>query len=85
MTVQQPVQSRFLWEIAEEIKADWVKPYFGAVPYIEAMSGLKWITDNFMLDSGRSVVLYFLGNANTWRGDTARRVKKELKAMAGIK
>jgi len=85
MTVQQPVQSRFIWEIAEEIKQDWAKPYFGAVPYLNAMSSLNWITDNFGQDSGRSVVLYFLGNANTWRGEKARAIKKELKAIAGIK
>ena len=32
-------------------------------------------------DSGRSVVAYFLANAGTWRGEVARRVKKELNAM----
>jgi hypothetical protein len=28
------------------------------------------------------VVLYFLSNAATWRGEKAREIKKELKAMA---
>jgi hypothetical protein len=31
-------------------------------------------------DSARSVVLYFLSNASSWRGDVAKRVKAELKA-----
>lgn len=31
------------------------------------------------------VVCYFLANAGTWRGDVARRVKKELKALVGLK
>jgi len=39
---------------------------------------LDKITDNYIEDSGVSVVLYFLSNATTWRGDDARRIKKEL-------
>jgi hypothetical protein len=73
--------NRPLYEIAREIEKDWKRPYFGAVPYLEAMGYLHSIEDNFIDDSGESVVLYFLANANTWRGDTARRIKAELKAM----
>jgi hypothetical protein len=73
--------TRPLYEIARDIRADWARPYFGAVPYLDAMGTLNTIEDKFMYDSGYSVVLYFLANANTWRGDTARRVKAELKAM----
>ena len=67
--------------IAQEIKADWKKVYFGAVPYLDAMHSLNSIDDDYYYDSGKSVVRYFLANAGTWRGDTARRVKAELKAM----
>jgi hypothetical protein len=73
---------RPLYEIAREIEKDWKRPYFGAVPYLEAMGYLNSIEDNFIEDSGKSVVLYFLANANTWRGEVARRVKAELKAIA---
>ncbi len=73
--------NRPLYEIAREIEKDWERPYFGAVPYLEAMGYLNSIEDNFIDDSAESVVLYFLANANTWRGETARRVKAELKAM----
>lgn len=73
--------TRPLYEIAREIRNDWKRPYFGAEPYLDAMFSLDSITDNFMYDSGHSVVLYFLANAKTWKGDTARRVKAELKAM----
>ena len=45
------------------------------------MRQLDSIQDNYGLDSGRSVVLYFLSNAATWRGDKAREIKKELKAI----
>ena len=72
---------RKLHEIAKEIRKDWEKPYFGAVPYIDAMSELDSIDDNYYFESGKSVVLYFLSNATGWRGETARRVKKELKKM----
>lgn len=72
---------RKLSEIAVEIRSDWKKVYFGAVPYLEAMETLETINDNYYEDSGKSVVLYFLSNATTWRGETARRIKAELKAM----
>lgn len=75
--------------IAEEIKQVWSKigkgVYFGAVPYLEAMETLDDITDDYYFDSGTEMVIYFLANANTWRGETARRVKAELKKLAGLK
>jgi hypothetical protein len=67
--------------IAREIAQDWHKPYFGAVPYLQAMSTLTDINQQYGYDSGESVVRYFLSNATTWRGDTARRVKAELKEL----
>ena len=73
--------ARSLFAISLDIRKDWKKPYFGAVPYINAMGSLDDITDNYGYDSGRSVVLYFLANARTWKGDVARRIKKELKAL----
>jgi hypothetical protein len=70
--------------IAKEIKQDWKKVYFGAVPYLNAMLYLSSIGDPYGYDSAQSVVLYFLANANSWRGEVARRVKKELKDLAGV-
>lgn len=67
--------------IAREIKSLWTKPYFGAVPYLDAMLTLRDIKDGYYLDSGESIVLYFLANANTWRGEDARRIKAELNAQ----
>jgi hypothetical protein len=72
---------RTLHEIAQEIRNDWKKVYFGAVPYLEAMETMHSVDQNFGYDSGKSIVLYFLANANSWRGEVARRVKKELKEM----
>lgn len=78
MTTQNP---RPLATIAREIRTDWPAPYFGAVPYLAAMLSLQSINDTYGLDNARSIVQYFLANAATWRGDTARRVKAELKAI----
>jgi hypothetical protein len=76
---------RPLTEIAAEINADWVNPYFGAVPYLNALAGMHSIHDKFGYDDARSIVIYFLANARTWRGPVAKRIKAELKAAAGIK
>lgn len=73
---------RSLSEIASEIRKDWKNVYFGAVPYLNAMATLNKISDKYGMDSGQSIVLYFLSNASSWRGDIAKRVKAELKAMA---
>ena len=74
-------EQRPLHVIAREIRTDWKKPYFGAVPYLDAMRQLNSIHGEFYNDSAKSVVAYFLANAGTWRGDTARRVKVGLKAQ----
>ena len=76
---------RSIAAIAREIRADWKKPYFGAVPYIDAMCDLNSINDDYYFDSGESIVRYFLANANTWRGDKAREIKAELKNILGDK
>lgn len=73
--------ARPLYEIAREIKKDWKNVWFGAKPYLDAMLTLDSIEDKYGLDSGHSIVAYFLGNAAQWRGETARRIKKELNQM----
>ena len=72
---------RSLREIAIEIDSDWTKVNFAARPYLDAMKTLISIDDAYGADSARSVVLYFLSNASTWRGPVAREVKAELKAL----
>ena len=73
--------ARKIHEIASEILQDWKKPYFGAIPYIEAMLQLNTIHDDYYLDTAESVVIYFLANAQTWRVETAKRIKAELMEM----
>ena len=71
--------SRELCVIAQEIKKDWgTKVNYGAVPYLNAMTQLYSIDDMYYDDTADSVVRYFLSNARSWRGEVAKRVKKEL-------
>lgn len=71
-----------LSQLAGEIRRDWSKQgkgvNFAAKPYLDAMHSLDKVTDNYGLDSGRSIVAYFLGNAGTWKGEIAKAIKKEL-------
>jgi len=77
---------RPLYKIAREIRQDWgSKVNFGAKPYLDAMATLDKITDNYGQDSGKTIVIYFLSNATTWKGEVARRIKAELKKLAGVK
>jgi len=72
---------RALHEIAKEIRADWKNVHFAAAPYLSAMGSMEKVADDFGMDSGSSIVLYFLSNARSWRGETAKRVKAELRRM----
>jgi|TARA_B100000809_G_scaffold240810_1_gene263475 hypothetical protein len=66
-------------QLAAVIRLDWTKLNYAARPYLDAMDTLEKVSDNYHFDSGRSVVSYFLANASTWRGETARNIKTELK------
>lgn len=75
------MEKRPLYKIATEIKQDWKKPYFGAKPYIEALLCLSDISEAYGCDSAYGIVLGFLSNASTWKGESARRIKTELKSL----
>lgn len=72
---------RPLHVIGREIVADWNKPYFAAIPYINAICRLNTIDDRYGMESADTIVIRFLINARTWRGETARRIKAELRGM----
>jgi hypothetical protein len=72
---------RSIATIAYEIKKDWSNVNYAAKPYLDAMTALNAIDDDYYYDSGKSVVRYFLSNASSWRGDKAKAIKAELKAM----
>ena len=73
--------ARLIKEIAQEIKSRWVKPSQFALPYLNAMLQLETINDKYYLDDADEIILYFLCNAGSFRGEDARRLKKELKDL----
>lgn len=82
--VDKPV-TRLLSDIAYEISRNWGGQgrgvNYAAVPYLQAMRTLDTIDGDYGQDSAREIVARFLGNAGSWRGETAKRVKAELKGM----
>ncbi len=79
-------QNRPLYEIAKEIRKDWgAKTSEHAKPYIREMAQFDKITEKGVsgdiADDASGIVNYFLCNAPTWRGEVAKRIKAELKAM----
>lgn len=73
--------ARTLAAIARDIRKHWTPPNYAAVPYLEAMADLETLDDRYMHDSADGIVLRFLGNASTFRGPEAKRIKAELKLM----
>ena len=72
---------RELYKIAQEIRKEWPNANYAAVPYLEAMRSMASVNDTYGLDDGKTIVLYFLANAGTWRGEAAKRIKAELREM----
>jgi len=75
------MEKRSISSIAKDIKRVWAKPYFGAKPYLDAMEYLDNINDSYIYDDARSVIMYFLANASTFRGNDAKVLKQELKNL----
>jgi hypothetical protein len=52
-----------------------------ANPYVEALAGIKStdLTATYGMDQASTLVAYFLSNSRNWRGETAKRVKEELR------
>ena len=75
---------RPLYVIADEIQAHHPKAKDENQPigsYCVPMLSLNSIDDPYYFDTGRSVVRGFLANAAGFKGEVARRIKAELKAM----
>ena len=83
-------QKRPISEIAKEAIEDmkkqspngnWRRKFAAAEAYLTPMLELDKITDKYYEDSASGIVAYFLGNAQQWRGEVAKRIKAELKEM----
>lgn len=72
---------RPLSAIARDVRQHWPNVHYSARPYLDAMATLETMADHYGWDSATEIVLRFLGNAQTWRGADARRIKAELRAM----
>jgi hypothetical protein len=81
---------RKIWQIAAEVIDDmmaqksiipWQIRFAQTYPYVCAMRNLNTLEDIYHFDKATDIVNYFLANASTWRGETARRIKKELNDM----
>lgn len=73
---------RPLYEIGAEIKRDWGRRMNGAAaPYVDGLCEVNGPTDRWALETGADAIQGFLNNAQTWRGEVARRVKAELKEI----
>lgn len=79
-TLKANLPAMGLSSIARRVKIDWKNVYFGAKPYLDAMQTLNTVEDSYGVESGKSIVLYFLANAASWRGEVAKAVKAELKS-----
>jgi hypothetical protein len=77
---------RSLREIAEEIERECGEKqwYYYAEAYVTPMKSLDSIHDNYYEDSASSIINYALANLTSWRGESARRVKAELKAILSL-
>ncbi len=84
MGIKPDEQIRPLSQIAADIRTNWptlAMAGYAAVPYVDAMASLAGIGDRYFQDSAESIVRYFLSNAGGWRGQHAKRIKAELRAM----
>lgn len=76
---------REIREVAVDIRKAWPKVNYAAAPYLDAMASLKGPGDAFFQDDAKSIVLYFLSNASSFKGDAAKALKAELKSIINIK
>ena len=69
---------RAIRDIAKEIDNTWSNVSNASRQYLDAMHEMDAIEEMYGCDTGKSIVIYFLCNAQGWRGADARRIKKEL-------
>jgi len=81
MNNMETTKPRLLCEIAAEIKQDWTNVHAFAFPYLKAMRLLETIDDKYGAEYGSEIVLKFLSNSQTWRGEKARQIKTELRTI----
>lgn len=62
-------------------KGKWPAWWNYASQYALAISTLDSVDEYYYADSGKSLVAYTLSNLSQWKGEQARQIKAELRAM----
>lgn len=78
MNIENIPTENAISKIAEFIKNDWKNINVHANEYLKAMLKINSINDDYHFDTAKSVVLYFLSNASSYRGENARIIKARL-------
>lgn len=73
-------QHRPIYQIAADILRTWPKVHYTARPYLDAMRCLATKHDKYGYDDAEGIVLRFLTNAGSFRGEEAKKLKAELRA-----
>jgi hypothetical protein len=74
-------EARPLHKIADDIMRKWRNPAGSAIPYINALTHLGTMDSKYGHEDAEGIVLRFLNEASGWRGEDAKRIKAELRAM----
>ena len=77
-TQKEKQRHKPLSQYAAEILGDWSNPPDHVRERLVALKSVDQITGYYGLDPVKTIVLYLLADMRGWRGDTAKRIKKEL-------
>ena len=79
--------ARNLSDIAKDIRSNWKNIYYGAEHYLLAMEQIHSPEPDapYLFEDAKTQVMYFLANAQYWRGEIAKTIKKELKNQYNLK
>jgi len=73
------VECRPIYEIARDIQKEWKPVNYAARPYLDALMTLRTVNDRYGMDSGSSMLAYFLSNASQFKLNRSKELKAELK------
>lgn len=66
--------------IVRDLRAQGKQVPAAAKPYLDAMRTMGSINENYGMDTGASIVGYLLSNLGSYKGETAKAIKAELKS-----
>lgn len=72
---------RPIYQIAQDIKDAWKNPSPYALAYLNPMLTLNSIEDHYFFDDAERIILCFLNEARSFKGEKAKELKQELKDL----